>query len=69
VIVPFPAGGPQDIITRLLGQALSERLGQQFVVKNRPGGGGNIGAAAVVKSRPDGYTLLSVGPNNVIQPA
>ena len=66
VIVPYSAGGPQDITTRLLCQWLSERLAQQFIVDNRPGGGGNIGAEAVVKSVPDGYSLLSVGPNNAI---
>src|SRR5262245_21826577 len=66
VIVPYSAGGPQDIITRLLCQWLAERFGQQFIVDNRPGGGGNIGAEVVVKSAPDGYSLLSVGPNNAI---
>jgi tripartite-type tricarboxylate transporter receptor subunit TctC len=66
IVVPFAAGGPQDILTRLLGQWLSERLGRPFVIENRPGAGGNVGAEAVVKSPPDGYALLSVGPNNAI---
>jgi tripartite tricarboxylate transporter family receptor len=58
VIVGFAAGGPADILARLIGQWLSERLGQPFVIENRPGGGGNIGTEAVVKAPPDGYTLL-----------
>ena len=58
VVVPFAPGGPTDTIARLLGQRLSERLGQQFVVENRTGAGGNVGVAAVAKSAPDGYTVL-----------
>ena len=58
VIVPFAAGGGVDIIARLMGQWLSERLGQPFVIENRPGAGGNIGTEAVVRAPADGYTLL-----------
>lgn len=66
IIVPFPAGGPTDILARLMGQWLSERLGQPFVIENRPGAGGNIGTEAVVRASPDGYTLLLVGAFNAI---
>ena len=58
VIVPFAAGGSTDMVGRLMGQWLSERLGQQFVIENRPGAGTTIGTEAVVNSSPDGYTLL-----------
>ena len=61
VVVPFAAGGAFDIMARLIGQWLSERLGQQFVIENRPGAGGNIGTEAVVRAPADGYTLLLVG--------
>jgi tripartite-type tricarboxylate transporter receptor subunit TctC len=60
VIVPFGPAGTTDIVARLIGQWFSERLGQQFVVENRPGGAGNIGTEAVVRSPPDGYTLLMI---------
>jgi tripartite-type tricarboxylate transporter receptor subunit TctC len=66
LISGFTAGGVGDIIARLMGQWLSERLGQPFVVENRPGAGGNIGTAAVVRAPPDGYTLLMIGPPNAI---
>ncbi|HYF19228.1 MAG TPA: tripartite tricarboxylate transporter substrate binding protein [Ramlibacter sp.] len=58
VIIPFPPGGTLDTIGRMLAQKLSEALGQSFVVENRPGGNGTIGADAVAKAQPDGYTLL-----------
>src|SRR5690242_1404678 len=66
IIVGFPAGQGIDIVTRLIGQRLSERLGQQFVVENRPGGGGNIATETVVRAPADGYTLLATGANNCI---
>jgi tripartite-type tricarboxylate transporter receptor subunit TctC len=65
-IVGFAAGGPQDIVARLLAQQLSERLGQQFVIENRAGAGGNIGTEAVVRSPADGYTMLMIGPSATI---
>ena len=60
MIVGLPAGGAADIIARLIGQWLSERLGQPFIIENRPGAGGNVGTEAVVRAAPDGYTLLLV---------
>jgi tripartite-type tricarboxylate transporter receptor subunit TctC len=66
IIVPFAPGGVSDTAARLIGQWLSERLGQQFVIDNRPGGGGNIGTEAVVRASPDGYMLLMVGAWNAI---
>src|SRR3954462_14748085 len=65
-LIGFAAGGPVDIVARILSQWLSERLGQQFVVENRAGSGGNLAAAAAITSPPDGYTLLFVAPNNAI---
>ena len=65
-IVGFPAGGPNDILARLMGEWLSQRLGQPFVVENRPGASGNIATEAVVRAPADGYTLLLVGPANAI---
>jgi tripartite-type tricarboxylate transporter receptor subunit TctC len=66
IVVGFAAGGGLDIVARLMGQWLSERLRQQFVIENRPGAAGNIGAYAVVGAAPDGYTLLLVNPTNAI---
>lgn len=65
-IVPFAAGGPAEILARLFGQWLSERLGQSFVIETRPGAGGNVGTEAVVRSAPDGYTLLLVTTANAV---
>jgi len=66
LIVGTPPGGPQDVIARLVGQWLSERLGQSFIIESRPGAGTNIGTEAVVKSLPDGYTLLLVNAASAI---
>jgi tripartite-type tricarboxylate transporter receptor subunit TctC len=66
LIAPFAAGGTSDTVARLMGQWLSERLGQQFVIDNRPGGGSNIGTEAVVRASPDGYTLLMAGAYNAV---
>src|ERR1041384_3228035 len=66
MIVGFAAGGGYDITARLIGQWLSEHLGQPFVIENRPGAGSNIAAQAVVNASPDGYTLLAVGSANAV---
>jgi tripartite-type tricarboxylate transporter receptor subunit TctC len=66
LITGFPAGGPTDLLARPIGQWLSDRLGQPFVIDNRPGAGSNIGTEAVVRAPPDGYTLLLVSPGNAI---
>jgi tripartite-type tricarboxylate transporter receptor subunit TctC len=65
-LIGFAAGGPVDIVARIMSQWLSDRFGQQFIVENRTGSGGNIAAAAAISSPPDGYTLLFVAPNNAI---
>jgi len=67
-IVSFAAGGPNDIVARIVGQYLSDHLGQQFVIENRTGAGGNIGMQSVLSSAPDGYTIAFVGPNYAINP-
>ena len=66
IVIGFPAGGTGDINARLIGQWLSERLGQPFVVENRPGAAGNIAAEAVVRSPADGYTLLLLVATNTV---
>jgi len=58
VIVPYPPGGPTDIVARVIAKQLGDQMGQAFIIDNRPGAGGNIGAEAVVRAAPDGYTLL-----------
>ena len=65
-VVGYPPGGSTDIVARLIGQRLSDRLGQQFVIENKPGAGNNIGTEAVVNAEPDGYTVLFVNPANYI---
>ena len=65
-VVGYPPGGATDILARLIGQRLSERLGQQFVIENKPGAGNNIATESVVNAEPDGYTILLVNPANYI---
>jgi len=65
-VVGYPPGGATDIIARLIGQRLSERLGQQFVIENKPGAGNNIATESVINAEPDGYTVLLVNPANYI---
>jgi tripartite-type tricarboxylate transporter receptor subunit TctC len=67
LIVGFAAGSTSDIYARLIGQWLSDRLGQPFIIENQPGAGTNIATEAVVRATPDGYTLLSVAPSNVVR--
>src|ERR1700674_5111140 len=66
IIVGFSAAGANDIVARLIGQWLSERLGRQFIVENRPGAGGNIGTEAVARAQADGQTLLLIDASNAI---
>jgi tripartite-type tricarboxylate transporter receptor subunit TctC len=68
IVVGYPPGGFADIAARLIGQWLSERLGQPFVIENRPGASANIGTEVVARAAPDGYTLLLVGTTNAINP-
>jgi tripartite-type tricarboxylate transporter receptor subunit TctC len=66
LVVPFPAGGATDLLARLIGQWLTERTGQPFIIDNRPGAGGNIGTEAVVRAPPDGYTLLAFDTTSAV---
>ena len=68
IVVPYPPGGPSDIVGRLLGQALSESLGKPVIIESKPGAAANIGMQYVARSNPDGYTLLLVSSNLVINP-
>ena len=65
-VVPYPPGGATDVSARLIGQRLSQRLGQAFIIENKPGAGANLGTEAVVNAPPDGYTLLFVSTANAI---
>src|SRR5262245_21117553 len=67
-IVSFAAGGANDVVARIVGQYLSDHLGQQFIIENRSGAGGNVGMQSVLTSAPDGYTIAFVGPNYAINP-
>jgi tripartite-type tricarboxylate transporter receptor subunit TctC len=69
IIVPYGAGGPTDILARLTAQKLSEEFGKQFYVDNVPGAGGNIGMGQAARAAPDGYSLVVVPPNVIVNPA
>jgi tripartite-type tricarboxylate transporter receptor subunit TctC len=69
VVVPFAPGGGSDFTGRLIAQKLSERIGTQFIVENKPGAGGNLGASEVVKAAPDGYTLLIISASYTVNPS
>src|SRR5215208_5300869 len=69
IIVPFPAGGPTDVVARLIGQKLSEKLGQQFVIENQGGAAGNLGMSTAAKAPGDGYTILFVSSSYVVNPS
>ena len=69
IIVPFAAGGPVDVVARMVGQKLSEKFGQQFVIENQVGAGGNIGMGNGARAAPDGYTILFVSSSYVVNPS
>ncbi|MBV8835375.1 MAG: tripartite tricarboxylate transporter substrate binding protein [Alphaproteobacteria bacterium] len=69
IIVPFAAGGPTDVVARLIAQKLSERLGQPFIIENQAGAGGNIGMGNAARAAPDGYTILFVSSSYVVNPS
>src|SRR5438552_18848483 len=69
IILGFPPGGPSDVLARIMGQWLSDRLDQPFIIESRPGASGNIAAEAVIRSAPDGHTLLFVVPGNATSDA
>jgi tripartite-type tricarboxylate transporter receptor subunit TctC len=69
VIVPFPPGGPADVLARVIALNLSQRLGQRFYIENEPGGGGNLGMAAGARAAPNGYTITIVGTSYVVNPS
>src|SRR4051812_42366312 len=69
IIVPFAAGGPTDVVARLVGQKLSEKLGQQFVIENIGGAGGNLGMGNAARATGDGYTILFVSSSFVVNPS
>jgi tripartite-type tricarboxylate transporter receptor subunit TctC len=66
IIVAYPAGGSTDIVARIIGNWLSQKLGQQFIVENKPGAGNNIGTELAARAAPDGYTLFLINPANTI---
>lgn len=68
LVVGFPAGGSADIVARIVGQALTERMGQSFVIDNKPGAGSNLGTDLVARAEPDGYTLMAESVSNAINP-
>ena len=68
LVVGFPAGGSADIVARIVAQALTERIGQSFIVDNKPGAGSNIGTESVARAEPDGYTLMAESVSNAINP-
>ena len=68
LVVGFPPGGSADIVARIVAQALTQRMGQSFVIDNKPGAGGNLGAETVARAEPDGYTLMADSVTNAINP-